>query len=82
MMPPRRSLKVDKLSDEFGNYDLVIKCECGHIRQTTPQMLAKFLGWDITLGEVAKRLRCSKCGKKQCAVKPVEMRAPRGYKRH
>jgi hypothetical protein len=79
VMPPRRPLKVDKLSDEFGHYDLFIKCACGHMRQTNPQTLAKFLGWDIKLADLAKRLRCSKCGKKNCTVIPIEVRAPRGY---
>jgi hypothetical protein len=34
--------------------------------------------WDARLEAVAKRMRCSKCGKKQCAARAVLAKKPRG----
>jgi hypothetical protein len=60
-MPPFR---VEKLSDEFGQYPLILTCSaCHYERVTTPQTLGRLCGWDARLEDVAKRLRCSKCGK-------------------
>jgi hypothetical protein len=79
----RRTFKVDKLSDEFGQYDLLLKCgACGHERRIAPRTLANFCGWDARLEDVARRLRCSKCGKQQCSARAVEVTAPRGHKSH
>jgi translation initiation factor 2 beta subunit (eIF-2beta)/eIF-5 len=76
-MPPFR---VEKLSDEFGQYTLILTCSaCGYERATTPKILGQLCGWDARLDEVAKRLRCSKCGKKQCTVRAVSAQKPRGY---
>ena len=45
-----REFKVEKLSDEFGQYVLFLKCEsCLHERRTTPHMLANVCGWDARL---------------------------------
>jgi hypothetical protein len=75
-----RELHVDKLSDEFGVYSLAIKCSaCGHERTAEPHTLARLCGWDAKLVDVARRMRCSKCGKKQCVLRPFEPRKPRGY---
>lgn len=68
MMPPRPPLTVVKLSDHFGQYVIVIECVCGHVRTTRPQTLAKLSSWDTKLVDVAKRLRCSKCGARSCSV--------------
>ena len=55
--------KVQRLSDEFGQYLLVIKCSgCAHERRAYPNLLAHLCGWDVTLADLQKRLRCSKCG--------------------
>ncbi len=68
-----RELKVDKLSDEFGLYALQISCGgCGHERRAAPKTLGKLCGWDAKLADVAKRMRCSKCGKKACRLTAVE----------
>ena len=78
-----RGFKVDKLSDEFGQYELILKCEaCGHERRTLPKSLANFCGWDARLEDVARRLRCSKCGERRCTARPLPPVAPRGYKSH
>jgi hypothetical protein len=76
-----REFQIDKLSDEFGQYVLVLSCaECGHERTSDPQVLGRLCGWDARLADVAKRMRCSKCGKKKCALRAVPPRKPRGYK--
>ena len=76
-----REFQIDKLSDEFGQYTLIIKCgRCSHERVTQPTALGRLCGWDARLDDVAKRMRCSKCGKKQCSLRAVPPRKPRGYK--
>ena len=71
---------IDKLSDEFGQYTLVLKCSaCGHERATEPHTLGRLCGWDARLEDVAKRLRCSKCGMKKCALRVFPPQKPRGY---
>src|SRR6267154_2470045 len=54
MMPPRPPLTVVKLSDHFGQYVLVLKCECGHTRTAQPKTLAGLAGWDAVLIDVVK----------------------------
>jgi hypothetical protein len=68
MMPPRPPLKITKLSDNFGQYVINIRCECGHGRVARPQTFAALAGWDALLADVIKRLRCSKCGKRRCSA--------------
>jgi ribosomal protein L44E len=71
---------IDKLSDEFGQYTLVLKCSaCGHERTAEPHTLGRLCGWDARLEDVAKRMRCSKCGKKRCALRAFPAKKPRGY---
>jgi len=76
----RREFHVEKLSDEFGQYTLVLKCAaCGHERTAEPRTLAALCGWDATLEEVGKRMRCSKCGEKKCTLRAFPPQKPRGY---
>jgi len=76
----RRDFHIDKLSDEFGQYSLEITCgACGHKRTAEPHTLGKICGWDKRLEEVAKRMRCSKCSKKQCSLRAFPLIKPRGY---
>jgi hypothetical protein len=77
-----RDLSIDKLNDEFGQYVIYLRCACGHIRRCHPHTLAAFAGWDAKLDEVVRRLRCSKCNQKNCTVRTVALRAPRGYTSH
>jgi hypothetical protein len=74
-----RDFKVNRLSDEFGQYQLHLKCgSCGHERHCYPNTLAHLSGWDATFGAIEKRLRCSKCGKKSCHMRAVPLQKPRG----
>jgi hypothetical protein len=77
-----RDLHIEKLSDEFGQYLIYVKCQCGHIRRCHPHTLAAFAGWDARLEDVVRRLRCSKCNQKHCVARTVAMTTPRGYKSH
>jgi hypothetical protein len=77
-----RDLKITKLSDEFGQYEILLTCECGHIRRCSPNTLAAFAGWDVKLDDIVLRLRCSKCNRKRCTARTVPMTTPRGYKAH
>ena len=77
-----RDLNITKLSDEFGQYIIVITCTCGHIRRCYPRSLAALAGWDARLEDVVRRLRCSKCSAKKCTARTVAETAPRGYKSH
>ena len=79
----RRDFKVEKLSDEFGQYDLILKCEaCGHERRIVPKSLANVCGWDAKLEDVTRRLRCSKCCERRCTARALPSMPPRGYKSH
>jgi hypothetical protein len=70
-------LKIDKLSDEFGQYLIFIECGCGHSRRCH-QTLAAIAGWDARPNDVVKRMRCSKCNQKKCIARTVYQQKPRG----
>ena len=76
MMPPRPPLTVVRLADHFGQYFILIKCECGHTRTAQPKTFAHLAGWDALLSDVVRRLRCSRCGKRKCiaTVRPETKR--------
>ncbi len=76
-----REFNIEILGDEFGQYVLVLSCaQCGHERKAEPLVLGRLCGWDARLADVAKRMRCSKCGAKRCTLRAVPLRKPRGYK--
>ena len=69
MMPPRKPPKIERLSDEFGQFRLSIACPCGHVRIADPKVLAAAAGWDAKIADLVRRLRCSKCGQRgKCAA--------------
>jgi hypothetical protein len=69
VIPPRPTLKIEKLSDNFGQFVITLRCECGHARNASPKTFAGIAGWDAKLTDVVKRARCSKCGKRgRCTV--------------
>jgi hypothetical protein len=79
-MPPPE-FRIERLSDEFGQYTLVLTCGgCRYERTTDPRALGRICGWDARIEDVARRMRCSKCGKKLCKVRAVPPRKPRGYR--
>jgi hypothetical protein len=50
-----RNLNIDKPSDEFGQYLIYLKCECGHIRRCHPHTLAAFAGWDARVKSSSRK---------------------------
>jgi hypothetical protein len=45
-----REFHIEKLSDEFGQSTLVLKCAaCGHERNAEPHALGRLCGWDARL---------------------------------
>jgi RNase P subunit RPR2 len=57
-----KDLKIDKLSDEFGQYEILVTCRaCGHTRRCFPHTLAAFATWEARLVDVIKRMRCTQC---------------------
>jgi hypothetical protein len=80
MRPP---LVVKKLNDHFGQYHIYAQCKaCKHGRQIQPAALARIFGWDAELARIVERMRCSKCGKKQCEVTIGFDRRPRRWNTH
>ena len=64
--------EVEKLSDEFGQYMLILKCEsCLRERRTTPNLIAHIISWDAKLSDVAHRMRCATCGAMKCTLRTV-----------
>jgi hypothetical protein len=80
---PVKDLKIDKLSDEFGQYEILLTCKaCGHTRRCYPHTIAAFATWEARLADVVKRMRCTKCRERQCTARAMRETAPRGYKSH
>ena len=48
-------------------------------RSAATTVLLRRCGWDARLADIAKRMRCSKCGKKRCKLKVFPPKKPRGY---
>ena len=69
-------MDVTRLSDEFGDYLLSVRCrKCQHRRTVDPHSLAQIVGWNAQLSIVALRLRCSKCSARNCEI--TTMRRPK-----
>jgi transcription elongation factor Elf1 len=76
-----RHLNVKRLSDEFGQYEILFTCaRCRHRRMVKPGALSRIFGWDAELATIAKRMRCSRCNAKQCEVDVRGMTRPRDYR--
>ena len=69
---------IEKLSDQFGEYVLTVKCRrYQHTRTTDPHVLAKILGLNVSLTSLAQRLRCSECHAKDCVLSTSHRPRPR-----
>jgi hypothetical protein len=76
---PARS--IDKLSDHAGSYVICVTClQCQHQREIVPRSLANIVGWDVTLKQACRRLRCSRCQSRQYRVEVAFDRKPRGWR--
>ncbi len=69
---------MKKLDDCFGQFLVRVVCECGAVREIEPEALARLVGWKMMLKDLARRMRCSKCGKKAAEVVAVARPRPRG----
>ena len=69
---------IKKLDDCFSQFLVRVICDCGACREIEPEVLARLVGWSVTLKELAVRMRCSKCGKKAAEVVAVARPRPRG----
>jgi len=56
---------IKKLDDCFGQFLVRVTCDCGACREIEPEVLARLVGWKMTLKALALRLRCSQCAKKK-----------------
>jgi hypothetical protein len=80
--PYVRALRIEKLSDEFGQYLIVLSCACRHVRQAYPRTLPAISGWEARLEDVVRRMCCTKCGERKCSAKVLPLTAPRGHRSH
>jgi hypothetical protein len=69
---------IKKLDDCFGDFLVRVSCKCGAVREITPEVLARLVGWSTTLAQLAPRLRCSRCGKRTAEILAVARPRPRG----
>jgi hypothetical protein len=69
---------IKKLDDALGHFLVQITCKCGARRIAEPEVLARLCGSSATLEAVSRRMRCSKCGKKDAEVVAVARPRPRG----
>jgi len=69
---------IKRLDDCFGDFLAHVVCECGACGEIQPQVLARLVGWKMTLRELALRRRCSKCGRKTAEMIAVARPRPRG----
>jgi len=45
-----------------------VTCRCGAVRESTPEALARLVGWSTAVEQLARRMRCSQCAKKAAEV--------------
>lgn len=69
------SKRLSGLSDYARHgYKLRLDCECGRTVLVQPHALLKLCndrGWRHTLGGIAAKLRCSKCGRRPYRIGPA-----------
>jgi len=69
---------IEKLDDALGHFLVQITCKCGAQRIAEPEALARLCGPSATLEAVSRRMRCSKCGKKDAEVVAIAIPRIRG----
>lgn len=73
---------IRKLDDCFSDFNVEIKCSCGHYQLLAPEPLQEVFGESATLDSVKARMKCSKCGKKDSEVVARAKPRPRGHHTH
>jgi len=61
----------------YCNRDLALVLELLARNEELEAVLARLVGWKITLKQLALRMRCSQCGKKAATVEVVARPRPR-----
>ena len=59
---------IEKLDDCFGQFPVRVSYSCGSVCEIEPGVLARLVGWSVTLKELALRMRCSQCGRKASEI--------------
>jgi len=78
---PLPARAIDKLSDHSGSYLICVTClRCKHEREILPRSLAHIVGWNATLEQACRRLRCSRCQAREYRVEVAFDRKPRGWR--
>ena len=67
---------VKKLDDALGDFIVRVICPWGASRRIESEMLARPGAMNVTLKELALRMRCSQCGKKVAEVVAVRKLSP------
>ena len=83
LSPPHRArvrllAHIKKLDDCFAQFLVRVRCPCSASRHIEPAALACLVGWSVALKDLAPRLRCSQCGRKDAEVVAVARSRPRG----
>lgn len=76
--PVRVLPHIKKPDDCFGQSLVRVICDCGECREFEPEALARLVGWQVTLKDLAPRMRCSKYGKKAAEVVAIARPRLRG----
>jgi len=69
---------IKKLDDALGHFLVQITCRCGAQRIAEPEALVRLCGASASLEDVGRRMRCSKCGKKNAEVVAIAIPRLRG----
>jgi len=69
---------INRLDEELGDFLVRVVCDCGACREIQPEALVRLVAWNMTLRELALRMRCSRCGRKAAEVVAVARPRPRG----
>jgi DNA-directed RNA polymerase subunit RPC12/RpoP len=75
LLPPRLRFKGAKVLGDVLVERLYLRAQCracSHRAPLSPVELAQRLGYDFPVPDLGRRLRCSRCGKKQVDVTTVE----------
>jgi len=64
---------------ESAHAPLYARCrdaDCRHFARLIPLKIAQRLGWQVSLDEIERRLRCRRCGSRSCELLDYDPRHP------
>ena len=73
--PKRLAVPAHATLGDFvhGRYLVRIICECGHEREPRGEFIRRVIGPQTTIGELRRRLRCHKCGRRAAQVEVYQL---------